>query len=155
MADNVYEGMVILNANRYGRDPEAMAGQVPDMVKEAGGEILVSRLWEERRLAYPIKGQRKGTYWLTYFRLDSEKLAAIQHKCRLEDTILRALFLKVDPRIVDALVAHATGVQATEEDSKKEDGEVAAAEAAPEAAAEEKPAEVAEATPTEATPSEE
>ena len=38
------------------------------MIEEAGGEMLVSRLWEERRLAYPIEGHRKGTYWLTYFR---------------------------------------------------------------------------------------
>ena len=145
MADNVYEGMVILNANRYARDPQAVAGQLPEMVQEAGGEILVSRLWEERRLAYPIKRQRKGTYWLTYFRLDSNKLSEIQRKCRLADSILRSLFLKVDPRIVDALVEHATGgTRAAEEESKdkKKDGK----EAAPEAAAgeEKQPAEVAE-----------
>lgn len=141
MADNVYEGMVILNANRYARDPDAVSGQLSKMVEEAGGEVLVSRLWEERRLAYPIKGQRKGTYWLTYFRLDSEKLSEIQRQCRLADSILRVLFLKVDPRIVDALVEHATGASA----SKEEPVEEAATEDAPEAAAEEEtPAEVAE-----------
>ncbi|MEE9603717.1 MAG: 30S ribosomal protein S6 [Thermoguttaceae bacterium] len=119
MAENVYEGMIILNANRYGRDPEAVSGQVPQMINEAGGEMLVSRLWEERRLAYPIEGQRKGAYWLTYFRLDSGKLAEIRRKCQLSDSILRVLFLKVDPRIVDTLVAHATsGGQHTADDKK-------------------------------------
>ena len=44
------------------------------MIEKLGGEILVSRLWEERRLAYPIKSHRKGTYWLTYFRLDATQL---------------------------------------------------------------------------------
>lgn len=107
MAANVYEGMFILESGRYGRDPEGVAGQIPQMIEEAGGKILVSRLWEERRLAYPIKGHRKGTYWLTYFQLEGPRLSEIRRKTDLNETILRALFLKVNPRIVDALVAHA------------------------------------------------
>jgi small subunit ribosomal protein S6 len=107
LAANVYEGMFIFDSGRYGRDTEGVSGQVAKVVQEAGGEILVSRLWEERRLAYPIKGQRKGTYWLAYFRLPSGNLSAIRDKFRLSDSILRMLFVKVDPRIVDTLVEHA------------------------------------------------
>lgn len=107
MAANVYEGMYILDSNRYLRDADAVSGQLEEMVRKAGGEILVSRLWEERRLAYPIKGHRKGTYWLVYFRIDSSQLTGIKRLCQISENILRTLFLKVDPRIVDALVAHA------------------------------------------------
>ena len=107
MAANVYEGMFILDSNRYGRDPETVSGQIPAMIEKLGGEILVSRLWEERRLAYPIKGQRKGTYWLAYFRLESTRLNEVKRLCQITDDILRVLFLKEDPRIVEALVAHA------------------------------------------------
>ena len=107
MAENVYEGMFILDSNQYGRDPGGISGQLAKMLEDAGGSVMVSRLWEERRLAFPIKGHRKGTYWLTYFRLDSAGLAGIQRQCELSDAILRSLFLKVDPRIVDALVEHA------------------------------------------------
>jgi small subunit ribosomal protein S6 len=107
LAAIVYEGMFILDSNRYGRDPETVSQQIPAMIEKLGGEMLVSRLWEERRLAYPIKGQRKGTYWLTYFRLDSLKLGDLRRQCQITDDIVRVLFLKVEPRIVDALVAHA------------------------------------------------
>jgi small subunit ribosomal protein S6 len=107
LAANVYEGMFILESNRFGRDPETVSGQVPAMIEKFGGEMLVSRLWEERRLAFPIKGQRKGTYWLTYFRLDASRLVELRRQCQITEDILRVLFLKVDPRIVDALVAHA------------------------------------------------
>ncbi len=107
MADQVYEGMYILDANRYSRDPEGISKQITNNIQEAGGEILVSRFWEERRLAYPIEGHRKGVYWLMYFRLPSTRLVEIQRKCQLSDDVLRVLFLKVDPRIVDTLVAHA------------------------------------------------
>lgn len=107
MAANVYEGMFILDSNRYGRDSDAVSAQIQEIVEKAGGQLLVHRLWEERRLAYPIKGQRKGTYWLTYFRLDSNQLSAVRRQFQLSDNILRMLLLRVDPRIVDALVAHA------------------------------------------------
>ena len=107
MAANVYEGLYILDSNRFGRDPETVSSQVPAMIEKIGGEILVSRLWEERRLAFPIKGHRKGTYWLTYFRLDATKLGDLKRQCQITEDIIRVMFLKVEPRIVDTLVAHA------------------------------------------------
>src|SRR5208283_1390832 len=99
--------MFILDSTRFGRDPDGISSQLADYIQKAGGEILVSRLWEERRLAYPIKGQRKGTYWLIYLSLDSLQLAGLRRQLDITETILRFLFLKIDPRIVDALVAHA------------------------------------------------
>ncbi len=99
--------MFILEPNRFGRDPETVSGQIPAMIEKLGGEMLVSRLWEERRLAYAIKGQRKGAYWLTYFRLDGDRLAELRGQCQITDDVVRVLFLKIDPRIVDTLVAHA------------------------------------------------
>jgi small subunit ribosomal protein S6 len=107
LAANVYEGMFILDSTKYGREPEAVSSQISKMIEAAGGEVLVSRLWEERRLAYPIQGQRKGTYWLSYFRVEGTEVAGLERQCQLSDSILRVLFLKVDPRIVDTLVEHA------------------------------------------------
>lgn len=109
MATNVYECMVILDPNKYAQDPAGMGAQVPNLVTKCGGEVLVSRLWQEQKLAYPIEGHKKGVYWLTYFRMDSSKLAEFQRELRINETILRNLTLKVDPRLVDALVEHARG----------------------------------------------
>ena len=107
MAQNVYEGLFIFDPNRYGHDPDGVSAQIPALIEKLGGEILVSRLWEERRLAYAIKGQRKGTYWLIYFRLDTNLLTEVKKQCQINDNLLRVMFLKVEPRIVDALVEHA------------------------------------------------
>ncbi len=109
MAQNVYECFLIYDSNNYARDPNGVGAKITKIVDTFGGEVLVSRMWNEQRLAYPIKGHRKGTYWLTYFRADSAKLADFRRACRLEDNILRSLTLRVDPRLVDALVAHAKG----------------------------------------------
>jgi small subunit ribosomal protein S6 len=107
LAENAYEGLFIFDSNRYTRDPSGVSGQIAALIGKHNGTILASRLWEERRLAYPINGQRKGTYWLTYFRLDSLHLEALRSDCRINESILRELILKVDPRIIDALVTHA------------------------------------------------
>ena len=60
MAQNVYENMVILDPNKYAQDPSGLAGQIPNLVAKCGGEVLVSRLWNEQKLAYPIDGHKKG-----------------------------------------------------------------------------------------------
>jgi len=132
LAQNVYEGLFILDSNRYSRNPAEVSGKIPALIEGLGGEMLASRLWEERRLAYPINGQRKGTYWLTYFRIEGEQLGELTKQCERSDNMLRQLFLKVDPRIVDALVSHATAapVQAPAEPAEGEAGEAPAAEAA-------------------------
>ncbi|HPM80588.1 MAG TPA: 30S ribosomal protein S6 [Candidatus Anammoximicrobium sp.] len=109
MAQNVYECMLIYDSNSYARDPAGVGSKITKMVSNCGGEMLVSRLWNEQKLAFPIKGHRKGTYWLSYFRLESTKLTEFNRACRLEDDIVRSLTLRVDPRLVDTLVAHAKG----------------------------------------------
>ena len=77
------------------------------MIGDVGGEILVSRLWAEQRLAYQIKGHQKGTYWLAYFKLDTSKLKELNRACQLRESLLRFMFTRIDPRLIDALVAHA------------------------------------------------
>jgi small subunit ribosomal protein S6 len=154
--------MFILDSSKYARDQAGVSGQVNKMIEKLGGELLVSRLWEERRLAYPIEGQRKGAYWLTYFRLDGEQMAHLNRQCQLNDNVLRSLILKVDARIVDALVAHAksgstTGAHpgAKPEDAMSDDERIATAAAAAVAAGattETVPAAVAVGTSSEAAP---
>lgn len=108
MAQNVYENMVILDSNKYAQDPSGVSATVQNLVASLGGEVLVSRLWNDgQKLAYPIKGHRKGTYWLTYMRLDSSKLTDFNRELRINETVLRTLTLLVEPRLVDALVEHA------------------------------------------------
>ena len=103
----VYEGMFILDATKFARDPAGMSQQVANLITQFGGTILAARLWDERKLAYPINGHRKGVYWLTYFKMDGGNVAQLERQCEITDDIVRKLILKVDPRMADALVQHA------------------------------------------------
>lgn len=124
MAAQCYDCFFLLDSNKYNRDPGGVAAAIQKTIEDHGGEILVSRLWEERKLAYQINGQNKGTYWITYFRMeDGTKLVDFNRTCQLDDKIMRFLVTKVDARLVDTLVAHASGQteeteEATEETAK-------------------------------------
>ena len=104
---NVYEAMIIFDSNRYARERAALPAEIEKMIQAGEAEVLVSRLWEERRLAYPIAGQRKGTYWLIYFRGPSSMLTALNRQWEIHEGILRHLVLKVHPHIVEAVLEHA------------------------------------------------
>ena len=80
---------------------------VHDILTKHQSEIVASRQWDERRLAYPVDGHKKGTYLLTYFKTDGANLKEIVADCHLSDVILRELILKVHPKLVDHLVTQA------------------------------------------------
>ena len=107
MSENVYEGLYILNSEFYAKNPDEISGQMAAFIEKTGGEVLLSRLWDERRLAYAILGHKRGTYWLTYFKIDPLKVKELTRQFQITDSILRFLFLKLDPRIVDTVVEHA------------------------------------------------
>jgi small subunit ribosomal protein S6 len=104
---SVYEAMYIFDSNRFAKERTALPTEVEGAIKAAGGEVLVSRLWEERRLAYPISGQRKGTYWLIYFRGPTSIISALERQWEMHESILRHLVLKVHPHLVEVVLEHA------------------------------------------------
>jgi len=74
--------------------------------------VLAARIWDERKLAYPINGHKKGVYWLTYFTMPNGNLTTLKRQCEITKEIIRKLVLKVDDRIADALVQHALAGEA-------------------------------------------
>lgn len=119
MSEKVYESMFIFNANAYARNPANAGKSISDIVESVGGELLASRLWNEQKLAYPINGQRKGVYWLSYVKLNTDSLKAFNRACQLNDIILRHLVISIDPRLVDTLVAAANESSPSSSESKE------------------------------------
>lgn len=128
MAKNkaVYEGMFILDSNRLARDRDGLPRELAAVIEEGGGQIELSRLWEERRLAYPIKGQRKGSYWITYFRGGTTSITELNRRFDLMDGLLRHLIIRLPDSLVEPILEHAKGEQSqpthpAEADSDDED----------------------------------
>jgi small subunit ribosomal protein S6 len=117
----VYEGMFILDANRLARDRDGLPGEIASAIEKAGGSLEVSRLWEERRLAYPIKGHRKGAYWITYFRIPTDNLVGLARELELKEGVLRHLFVRLPDSLVEPILEHAKGEPAQANPPEKKD----------------------------------
>ena len=73
MSDNVpvrlYEGLFLLNQEAVASDFAGCIDFVRNVFERAGAELVVLRKWTEMRLAYEIKGQRRGVFLLAYFNV--------------------------------------------------------------------------------------
>lgn len=109
MAKNTYESLLILDSNHYARDPGGISKLLEGLFTEAGANVLVNRLWMERKLEYPIKKHQKGTYWLIYSEMEGPVLDKLDRALHLCEPVLRQLTLKLDDRLVEPILANARG----------------------------------------------
>jgi len=118
---STYEGMFLLDSAKVAVSWDDTVKQVHDILTKHQSEIVASRQWDERRLAYPVDGHKKGTYLLTYFKADGSTLKEIVADCHLSDVILRELILKVHPKLIDHLVTQAMTMTPGGEDERREE----------------------------------
>lgn len=88
---NTYEGMFLLDS---GSDFEAASEPVKGILTRYGAEILAFKPWDDRKLAYEVRGRKRGLYVLTYFKIDAEKVREVEHDCELDERVLRQLILR-------------------------------------------------------------
>lgn len=91
---NLYEGLFLLNSVEAKRDWEGICGHVREQLEKHGAEVLKEVQWDDRRLAYEVAGQKRGTYLLVFFKLDGQKIAPLRRDCQLSERILRQLFVR-------------------------------------------------------------
>ena len=112
MAENVYECMFLLDTSKVAGDVPGTAKQLQAVLERHHAEILASRPWDERRLAYPIGNHKKGLYYLTYFRTEAANIDKLKGDMALTEMILRSMILKIDPKLVDTMLALVKGEHA-------------------------------------------
>jgi small subunit ribosomal protein S6 len=86
-----YEAMFVMEGSAA--DFEAATEPIRRALGRSQAEIIALKPWDERRLAYEIKGRRRGLYALAYFTAEAGKIVEIEHDCQLSDDILRVLIL--------------------------------------------------------------
>lgn len=108
MATNYYEGMFLVDSADFASDPDGITATLTELIERNGGEIAAHRPWQDGRLAYEIEGRRKGLHYLVMFTLDSSRMVELNRACRLNDKVLRTLFLTHPKVLFDATVAAIT-----------------------------------------------
>jgi len=112
MSTREYEAMFLLDNTAATADFEATAAHVDKILEKHGAEIVQKEKWDERRLAYEIKGHRRATYYLVYFRAEPTAITEVDQDVQLNEIILRHLVIALDEPIE-------THVQRRAEDREK------------------------------------
>ena len=105
MPVNLYEGMFLLDTSKMSGDVAGAVAKLQANLEKHHAEILASRPWDDRKLAYPIRNQKKGLYYLVYFRCDSKNLDELERDFKLNETILRHLILFIEPKLEEEMLA--------------------------------------------------
>jgi small subunit ribosomal protein S6 len=92
----LYEGLFLVDSGEAAADWQGINDHVKKILERGEAEIVKICKWDERPLAYPILGRKRGTYILVYFNAPSGKLASIERDAQLSERILRILILRGD-----------------------------------------------------------
>ena len=98
MSDNtkrMYEGLFLFPQSAIS-DMQAASDHVLSLLERVEGELVSFKKWDDRRLAYEIKGNKRGVYFLSYFRCEPPRLADLERSCNLSEQLLRSLVIRAD-----------------------------------------------------------
>lgn len=90
-----YEGMFLFPQGAAG-NLQAAVDHVMDILNKIEAEIITFSKWDERRLAYEIKGNKRGVYFLAFFKANPSRINEIERQCNLSEQILRSLVTRAD-----------------------------------------------------------
>ena len=87
---NQYEGMFLLGSSAAA-EVEGSINTVRGIIERHGGKILVLKKWDERKLTYEVKKQKRGLYVIAYFTAPSNAVSAIERDVNLSEDVLRVM----------------------------------------------------------------
>jgi small subunit ribosomal protein S6 len=99
-----YEAMFLIG-QAAAADLSGVIEHIKEILARGHAEIIAMRKWDERRLAYEIKKQKRGLYILCYFKAPNTDLPHIERDCNLSEKVLRALILRADHLTPDEMAA--------------------------------------------------
>lgn len=115
-----YEAMFLLDNQAAQADFDGTAGKVDALFERHGAKIVQKEKWDERKLAYEIKGQRRATYYLVYFSAPPAVMAGLREDIQLTEVVLRHLMLTLDEPIETHIQTRAEERERLAEDSRKQ-----------------------------------
>ena len=92
----LYEALFLVNQAALATDSAGVTAHVQEMLDRAEAETLTLQKWDERKLAYPIEGQKRGTFLIAYFKARPTQIANIERDCNLSEQVLRVMFIRAD-----------------------------------------------------------
>ena len=91
----LYENVFVFSGQISDKAAEKKLDDFLDQIKKLGGKILKKESWGLRTLAYKIKKNSKGYYFMTISESESNIYADFDKKMKQDDEFLRFLNIKI------------------------------------------------------------
>ncbi|EOL49219.1 30S ribosomal protein S6 [Enterococcus phoeniculicola] len=96
MENTKYEVMYIIRPNIDEEAKAALVERFDSILKDNGAEVIESKDWEKRRLAYEINGYREGIYHIVKVSSPSsaDAINEFDRLAKINDDIIRHMIVK-------------------------------------------------------------
>ncbi len=93
---NKYEMMFIVKATMESDEVKKTAATIKNVVNDLKGKVADMKELGEKKLAYPIKKEINGYYFVMQFNASKEAERELNRKASLDENILRHLIVRLD-----------------------------------------------------------
>src|SRR5271169_1426338 len=84
-----YETIYIMRSDVDGEAAERVQARVADAIAREQGKVVKVEGWGRRRLAYPIRKQRKGVYVYLKYAGGGGLVAEVERNLKLQDAVIK------------------------------------------------------------------
>ena len=93
---NKYEMMFIVKATMESDAVKKTADTIKKVVTDCEGKVVEFKELGEKKLAYPIKKELNGYYYVMTVEIGKEGQAELDRRTGLDENVLRHLIVKLD-----------------------------------------------------------
>ncbi|MBX3356202.1 MAG: 30S ribosomal protein S6 [Phycisphaeraceae bacterium] len=111
-----YEAFVLFPQSAAA-DLQGCVDHVTEIIANRKAELLSIAKWDERRLAYDIRSNKRGLYLLAYFRCDTKLVNQVERDFTLSERILRALVTRCE-HLTEEQMRNAEAMQRTQDEAR-------------------------------------
>lgn len=90
---NAYEVVIILTKKISEEQAEETKSKISDLIS-SNGEVVSVDDWGMKKLAYEIKKEQEGHYYLYTFNSNPEFIAEFERILRIDDSVLKHMVIK-------------------------------------------------------------
>ncbi len=91
---NKYEIMFIVRADKDEKTSKDVVSSLEKVLTNMKSKILASKDLGQKKLAYPIKDQVRGNYYLLNVEASADAVKEFDRKARIDENILRHIVIR-------------------------------------------------------------
>ena len=91
-----YETMFIVKPTLTEEEIKSQIETVKEGIRANEGEIIACEDWGIRDLAYEIQKNKRGYYYVIYFKAPAKSIKELERRYRINENIIRFIFVKYD-----------------------------------------------------------